>query len=93
MRTAARCTSALVGALLVIGSLGSGAYAGGGYGGGDGGGHHDDKIAVCHRTSSHKNPWVKIEITEKAFYKGHEQHGDFKVTRHHKCPPEYQHHW
>jgi hypothetical protein len=87
MRTAARCTSALVGALFVIGSLGSSASAGGGD-------HHDDKkITVCHKTSSHENRWVKIEIPEKAFYKGHKQHGDFKVTHHKKCPPKYEHHW
>jgi hypothetical protein len=89
MRTATRRTSALVGALFVVGSLGSSAYAGG-----DGGDHDDNgKIVVCHRTSSDKNPWVKIEIPEKAFYKGHKQHGDFKVTHHKKCPPKYEHHW
>ena len=44
------------------------------------------KVAICHRTGSTTNPWVKLTVAQSA-WKAHEKHGDFLVTANRPCPP------
>ena len=37
---------------------------------------NEDKVGVCHETSSEKNPIVIINVSEKAALKHAEKHGD-----------------
>jgi hypothetical protein len=36
----------------------------------------EDKVFVCHATSSESNPWVIIQIAESAWYEAHDFHHD-----------------
>ncbi|MGH8973137.1 MAG: hypothetical protein ACRD0C_08015, partial [Acidimicrobiia bacterium] len=56
---------------------------GGGGGGGDGGGR--EKVTICHRTHSDRNPWRKITISENAL-DAHERHGDTFPDADGDCP-------
>lgn len=38
-----------------------------------------DKVTICHRTGSAKNPYVEITISQNAL-PAHEEHGDFLAT-------------
>jgi len=43
-----------------------------------------EKVAICHATSSTENPFVLIEIAAPAFA-AHEAHGDFLVPESGDC--------
>ncbi len=80
-------------AMLALGSSsamanrGGGDDDGGGNGGGGGGGdgRGRDKVTICHRTHSERNPWVKITISERAL-DAHERHGDTFPDADGDCP-------
>ena len=72
--------AALAVSLFTLGSSAAMAQRGGGDGDGGGGGGGGDgdgrgKVTICHRTSSERNPWELIRVSENAL-DAHERHGD-----------------
>lgn len=48
---------------------------------------HGNKIAICHRTGSEKNPYVLIRVANDAIRDGHAEHaGDLIPAPEGRCP-------